>query len=350
MNEKTVITFLKNYLSTLLFLGCAYFIYTHSGFHRDFINTEVALFFTDFRLELRDVFYAVWIWYIIGLIPYYLTYTHESKALIVLGYFKKVISGNNSYTEKERVALLAWVVKLFFVPLMIVWLTQHVFSLINNWYSLFVDRSLFSSDFLSFFDMHLFGALFASILFFDVFFFTIGYLLESPVLKNTIKSVEPTLIGWAAAILCYPPFNNFTWDLFTWYSTDTPKFSDPYIHVFLNIFLLLLMAIYAWASLALGLKASNLTNRGIVKKWPYKYVRHPAYICKNMAWIIGAFPMIYIAATSPNIALPSVLFWLSAWTFLYYLRAITEENHLSADPDYIQYKKEVRYKFIPGIW
>ena len=87
-----------------------------------------------------------------------------------------------------------WVVKLFFIPLMVVWLTQHIFSLINNWYYLFQDKALMSTDFLSFFDLHLFGALFATILFFDVFFFTVGYLIEMPALKNTIKSVEPTLI------------------------------------------------------------------------------------------------------------------------------------------------------------
>jgi len=58
-------------------------------------------------------------------------HSDDSKASIVLGYFRKVLKGDNSYTEKERVAFLAWVVKLFFVPLMITWLTQHIFSMIN---------------------------------------------------------------------------------------------------------------------------------------------------------------------------------------------------------------------------
>jgi protein-S-isoprenylcysteine O-methyltransferase Ste14 len=41
---------------------------------------------------------------------------------------------------------------------------------------------------------------------------------------------------------------------------------------------------------------------------------------------------------------------VGTWAFIYYLRAMTEEAHLSADPDYVAYKKEVKYKFIPGIW
>jgi protein-S-isoprenylcysteine O-methyltransferase Ste14 len=32
------------------------------------------------------------------------------------------------------------------------------------------------------------------------------------------------------------------------------------------------------------------------------------------------------------------------------MRAKTEEEHLSSDPDYIEYKKNVPYKFIPKIW
>lgn len=68
------------------------------------------------------------------------------------------------------------------------------------------------------------------------------------------------------------------------------------------------MAIYAWASWALGLKASNLTNRGIVTTGPYKYIRHPAYICKNTAWLIGGIPMVYVAMTSESLSLITVLF------------------------------------------
>jgi protein-S-isoprenylcysteine O-methyltransferase Ste14 len=41
---------------------------------------------------------------------------------------------------------------------------------------------------------------------------------------------------------------------------------------------------------------------------------------------------------------------LLTWSFIYYLRAITEEKHLSLDPNYIKYKQEVKYKFIPKIF
>jgi len=34
---------------------------------------------------------------------------------------------------------------------------------------------------------------------------------------------------------------------------------------------------------------------------------------------------------------------------IYYVRAITEEPHLSLDPDYVKYCKHVKYRFIPGV-
>ncbi len=55
---------------------------------------------------------------------------------------------------------------------------------------------------------------------------------------------------------------------------------------------LALMAVYAASSVALGLKASNPTHRGIVSRGPYAWVRHPADICKNLAWWIGSTPLV----------------------------------------------------------
>ena len=43
------------------------------------------------------------------------------------------------------------------------------------------------------------------------------------------------------------------------------------------------------------------------------------------------------------------IFGLAGMTGLYYLRAITEERHLSIDPEYREYCKRAPYRFIPGI-
>jgi len=141
--------------------------------------------------------------------------------------------------------------------------------------------------------------------------------------------------------------NNF----FTWYSTDFPHFNNIYIHLTLNSLLLIFFAIYSRASISLWLKASNLTNRWIVSKWPYKYVRHPAYISKNISWFIWTLPIIIVNIRNFNIYNLFLIFTsISAWWFIYYMRSVTEERHLEMDKDYVEYKKKVKYKFIPKIY
>lgn len=340
----------KNYFSTLLFICLAGWLYFNLNFYTDYVGQTKTINFADVSFAVENVFYAVAGLYVVFLVPFYLKYHEPSKARHVIRYMKKVFVGRNDFSERERVSVLAWVVKLFFVPLMLTWLTGHIFSLINNYHWLFTSFWELDSGFVIFFDNNIFWTAFSTILFADVLFFTIGYLIESPGLKNTIKSVEPTFIGWAVTILCYPPLNSIvSWNI-GWFSTDFPKFENPFIHLSMNLAILVLMGIYAWASVALNFKASNLTNRWIIAKWPYAYVRHPAYICKNMAWWIGALPMAYVAITSDQVAIGSVLLATLGWSLLYYLRAMTEENHLSLDPDYLAYKKQVKWRFIPKVW
>lgn len=342
--------FLKNYFSTLSFIFFWFIYYSQSNAFKNFLGWDLSFVFSDFTLSKVFIFYVI-IWlYIVLLVPFYLYYTGPSKARHVYKYLWKIISWNINYTFEEKNSVLAWLVKLFFAPLMIVWLSDHIFNMINNLYNSYLSIDVLGENFLLFFNNNFFYLAFSLILFADVLFFTLWYLLEAPALKNTIRSVEPTLIGWAVAILCYPPLNGNVSYIFSWYSTDFPSFGNPYIHIWLNIAILLLMGIYAWASVSLGLKASNLTNRWIVSRWPYKYIRHPAYVCKNLAWLIGGIPMILLSFGDPKINTLVVVLSLSAWLFLYFMRAMTEEAHLSADPDYLAYKKKVPYKFIPKVW
>jgi len=56
-----------------------------------------------------------------------------------------------------------------------------------------------------------------------------------------------------------------------------------------------------------------------------------------------------LAGVLAGISQQYFIFWL-AFVGIYSLRAWTEERHLSMDPDYIAYKKKVRYKVFPGIF
>jgi protein-S-isoprenylcysteine O-methyltransferase Ste14 len=258
--------------------------------------------------------------------------------------FLKGLIKESQITKEEKISLLFYLVKLYFTPLMLGFLIGNITSVfqfiptINSYYAS-GNWPGFSNTFLTV----IFPALFYLILLVDTAIFVFGYLFESKNLKNIVKSVEPTALGWLVAMLCYPPLNNITADILGWYSSDFSNFGNENLSLIASFISIILFLIYGWASVALGFKASNLTNRGIVSKGPYKYVRHPAYISKNLSWWIMGIPFII------NVGFLAV-FSLSAWTFIYFLRALTEERHLSQDPDYIAYMNKVKYKFIPGIY
>jgi len=250
----------------------------------------------------------------------------------------------------DRAAVLATLLKGFFAPIMVMSLMTACVAAVANAASVAAEGGL-SVGFLALFNRHGFWIMMKTIFFVDLLIFTVGYLVESPRLGNEIRSVDPTLLGWAAALLCYPPFNMLTGKILGSQVSDFPQFDDPSVHVVLNVVLLTLMAVYASASVALGLKASNLTHRGIVARGPYAIIRHPAYVCKNMAWWIGSIPAVSLAFHLGFFK--GVLSIASAvgWSMLYALRAVTEENHLrGVDGEYAAYAERVRYRFIPGVY
>lgn len=309
------------------------------------------------RLSWWDVLLLATAVYVTLLAFYYLfePAPRTSKSVLCLRALKRLVASplavwRQGLPREERLGLLSVLLKGYFAPLMLVWLFDHSAQLLAHGRGLLAALDDPAADALTLFNAHGFWLLFKLILFFDVFFFTLGYLVELPVLKNEIRSVDPTLLGWAVALACYPPFNSLTSKLFGWHTTDFPQFDHVAVHLAANLTLLALMAIYSWASLALLFKASNLTHRGIVAHGPYRFVRHPAYVCKNLAWWIGLIPAAQIAAQTSVTALLTVLGSMSAWSLLYYLRAMTEEAHLrSVDGEYDAYCQRVRYRFIPGI-
>ncbi len=255
----------------------------------------------------------------------------------------------NGLAAEDRIAALSTLLKAFFAPMMTISLLAFSQGAFENGAVLLAGNS-FQSGIFVLLERHGFWFFMQLICFVDVSIFTFGYLIELPLLRNEIRSVEPTLLGWSAALACYPPFNLITGFILGSTVSDFPQFENPTIHVILDALLLLLMAVYASASVALGWRASNLTHRGIVSRGPYAIVRHPAYISKNLSWWIGSFPIVGTAfAKSPIAGLWAILS-MFAWSMLYFLRAVTEEDHLRrVNKEYDAYAARVRYRFIPGI-
>ena len=365
--------FVLNYLSTLGFVGLAYWIITSlSSFHQAMLQAQwqLTLFGIDNVITIHGVLVTLIAVYAVVLIPYYAAYPwmHSKAYTFLQGAWFALRRGRTRgainmsthsmalpltlrFSPATKQAGLALLLKFFFAPLMINWCLAHIANLCGSVAQLVQSVDSGASG-RALFDSSIFWAAFQLILFVDTLLFTLGYIIELPALGNRIRSVDPTFFGWFICLACYPPFNEFTMHFFAWQSSDFPYFDNALMHFVTNTALLLALATFSWASVSLGFKASNLTNRGIVVHGPYRFVRHPAYVAKNVAWWLGALPnvLMYFNAGAWG-ALAYTLLAIFGWSAMYALRAITEERHLlMTDNGYKEYAQQVRWRFVPGVW
>jgi protein-S-isoprenylcysteine O-methyltransferase Ste14 len=344
-----------NFAASFLFVTTAFLAYHYSPHAAGMLRRTWA---ADSHVTGATILSGAYAGYCLILLLFYgLERTpHESKSIAALRALRVLVTSptrtlRGGLPYADRLGLLTILLKGFFGPLMLLSLFDFTRTMVANGGYLVAHASAIDTDFLRVFNSHGYWFLFQVILFVDVMFFTIGYLVEHPALKNGIRSVDPTWVGWTAALACYPPINSLTVKLLGGNVSDFPQFDDPTIHVAVNIVLLLLMGIYAAASVALNFKASNLTHRGIVSRGPYRYVRHPAYISKNAAWWLGSIPAVSAAWAQSTASALLVIGSTAAWTALYGLRAMTEEDHLRrVDGEYDAYCRKVRYRFVPGLF
>ncbi len=173
---------------------------------------------------------------------------------------------------------------------------------------------------------------------------TVGYILTMKPLDAQIRSANPFLGGWIAALLCYPPFQIMGNDRPVFYLAGTEG-DNNWIRVLGShetlmwgwaALLVGLTAIYAWATFAFGIRFSNLTYRGVLTNGPYAFSRHPAYLSKNLFWWCAALPFFVTTGSLTDVVRNT--FFLGVVSAIYYWRARTEERHLLAeDPKYREY-------------
>jgi protein-S-isoprenylcysteine O-methyltransferase Ste14 len=331
----------KQYLANLALIWIFIFIVRTNKFYARFLRMETQL----------ALFNAALIFTVCGLLVLLIfpKTIPQSKAYIALTAIARIARQAVSYlkafpthygvaapsiTRQEKISILFLLVKAFFLPVML----NFLFSNYTEAQGHFIQWNFRWSIYI--FNTVLYPLALAMILFVDTLFFSFGYLIESKHIGSSVRSVEPTVLGWAVALGCYPPMSGFVSSYLNWYAKPDARFTSETGAFVLRIMIILLFLVYLWATVALGAKASNLTNRGVVAKGPYAFIRHPAYASKNLAWWLMILPVFSFWAAISMIA----------WSSIYFLRAITEERHLLQDPDYREYCKNVRYRFVPGIW
>jgi protein-S-isoprenylcysteine O-methyltransferase Ste14 len=259
--------------------------------------------------------------------------------------------------RRLRVVLLDLQVKFFWAPLMVTFLFSEcggfqggmagagkVFNKVGILEGLGILLGAFFSTANEAFLNDTYHMLYHSLFVVDCTLALLGYCTSSRWLGTKTKSVEFTALGWGAALACYPPFNSVTGTLFPYDVNPGPTywvFATVAAHHLFMLLTLMLFFVYVWATVAFGLRFSNVTHRGILDTGPYRYIRHPAYATKNLAWwteSLGGFGN------------PWQFVYLAGLNAIYITRAITEERHLSHFQDYRDYMQRVRWRFIPGVF
>ena len=244
--------------------------------------------------------------------------------------FGQILTGQGHLADRRMVAhhWRAWVVKAFFTAFMVSIVPGNFASLVSvsmaDVLASPVSVAVWTINLLFLIDVHL---------------ATVGYILTMKPLDAHIRTANPYALGWIAALACYPPFLLMDGGPLD-YRVAAPGWEfwlggHPVLLGLWGAMLAVLAGCYAWATMAFGLRFSNLTHRGVITHGPYAITRHPAYVSKNIMWWLSHLPFLVTGASWVDGLRNTVL--IAAVSGIYYLRAKTEEKHLLADPAYRAY-------------
>ncbi len=222
--------------------------------------------------------------------------------------------------------LLGWTVKAYFLPLMTVYLGNELKGL----YGALEGAAPATMPLYQVF-YHLSYAV-------DLLYCVVGYSATIRLFDAQIRSVEPTVAGWLVALICYQPFYSVIGRFYLQYDDNT--YWDNWLQALPTLracwaaAIIALASMYALCTVSFGLRFSNLTHRGIITSGPYRFSKHPAYLAKNLSWWLISVPFVSEQGWGGALRNCCLLALLNG---VYYLRARTEERHLSRDPVYVTY-------------
>lgn len=307
---------LTGFYATLALAALLYWIFPE--YHRNYYGA----YFAFVKMLLG--------WLACAAIPYFIVIDHYmvkpedgywQMGLLVFGQWGKI------NRRKLSQHLLGWLVKIFYLPLMFT-------ATVEN--AIFVRNYEYSTIFDSYGRFHHFLYNFFFVV--DVLFVTCGYLLTIRLLDSHIRTAEPTFLGWFVALECYEPFWMFSsaryFNYFHEINWEQWLAGHPTLYMLWGIVILFLIFVYVYASVPFGIRFSNLTNRGILTNGAYRFCKHPAYFAKNLSWWMISIPFMCSRGGGEAIRLSLLLLGVN---IIYFLRARTEERHLSQDPAYVEY-------------
>lgn len=182
---------------------------------------------------------------------------------------------------------------------------------------------------------------------FAILLFTIlpGYSFSSRLIGTDVKKVDTTWFAWVITIICYQPFSEVVFHQLLAYYPQTEMINGLPVWVDLLLFSQVLLYTFAvlillnelfhlWAESTMGIRASNLTNRGIITTGPFAITKHPVYLSKCFGWALLYIPFFNGENLSQSFFY-GLMFLLICGIFIG--RSLSEERLLATDVNYVKY-------------
>ena len=321
---RDIITRLIGFYTTLLFLGILYWLL------QDYQDSYFLFYFKFLGYAVTTLCVLAPPYFII--LDRYQIDRHDGFWHMGTVVFLRFSQVNPSELKQH---LLSWTVKAFFLPLMFTPLAAKL--------NTFLLMKHLPTDVLEWYHFSL-GVIFGA----DLLFASTGYIFTLRIFDTHIRSVEPTLLGWGVTLACYPPFLSFMNEKLWHQGPDffwLEKFENAPLPLFIlwGAITIALFLIYLFATFSFGTRFSNLTHRGILTNGPYRFCKHPAYVSKNLGWWLMGLPFLAGSTIAESIKLSIALVIINV---IYFLRARTEERHLSRDPAYVVYAEAMNQRSV----
>lgn len=243
---------------------------------------------------------------------------------------------NKRYNRK---VLLVFLMRGYFIPVMIIQVYGNLYGAVS-----LTRTNIDNQDLLSF-------LFFVSAILWlmDTINASLAYAIESRWLENRSRSIDLTIGGWLVCLACYVPLNMVTSTLFPW--APAVESSNPSDLLYANsgflyaikIVEIIVLAAHIYTDVSLGPSVANITLKKLQTRGFYGIVRHPGTVLKLLFFLLQSvfYKKFYQL---------KFIYGYLMWGMLYVMRALTEERHLSHFEEYREYKKKVKYRFIPKIF
>lgn len=323
-NKKNTIRIFNKFLSfNLILIGCLLFTY----FMVHTLNNSLYLFF------YADFFFFYPILLIIGYCWIDFIDRRQENPEDDYYYIIQDIREKKFLLKKYKNFLLIQLVRIFYIPFIYGASFSIILKILN-----------FDLNILNIQNLVLYLIILGNC--FDVIIGFGGYIFSSKYFSTETISVDDTWSGWLVCLICYPPLiilfqffiqqvDNYTW-------TDWLNVNDP-LYWLWAIAICISWMCYWFSTMSFGFRFSNLSWRGLVDTGLYRYVKHPAYLSKNIYWWLSTVPFfgVYGFDLIRNICALSLL------SLVYYFRAKTEERHLMKFQEYREYSELIARN---GLW